>query len=105
MDDDGAPNPWSVENLEEFLYFCCPECDEKNQNKELFIKHALDQHPKSKKCLPKMLVKEEITTEEENISTNDLSTFDNLPSRCELSLLQINFMIYRVSKENANFSL
>ena len=48
MDDDGAPNPWSVENLEEFLYFCCPECDEKNQSKDMFIKHALNHHPKSK---------------------------------------------------------
>ena len=27
-------NPWTVENLEEFLYFCCPECDERNQSKE-----------------------------------------------------------------------
>ena len=22
-------NPWMVEELEEFLYYCCPECDEK----------------------------------------------------------------------------
>ena len=22
-------NPWSVENIEDFLYFCCPECNER----------------------------------------------------------------------------
>ena len=34
-------NPWTVEHLEEFLYYCCPECDEKSQSKELFLQHAL----------------------------------------------------------------
>ena len=22
-------NPWEVPNLEEFLFYCCPECDHK----------------------------------------------------------------------------
>ena len=34
-------NPWAVGHLEEFLYYCCPECDERNQSKALFVKHAL----------------------------------------------------------------
>ena len=38
-------NPWLVEELEEFLYFCCPECDEKCRAKDLFLKHAFCQHP------------------------------------------------------------
>ena len=46
--EDDEINPWDVFNLEEFLYFCCPECDEKNQSKDMFIKHALNHHPKSK---------------------------------------------------------
>ena len=44
-------NPWAVGNLEEFLYFCCPECDEKNQSEDLFLEHAFKNHPKSKACL------------------------------------------------------
>ena len=24
-----ASNPWDVPNLEEFLYYCCPECNHK----------------------------------------------------------------------------
>ena len=43
-------NPWEVEHLEEFLFFCCPECDLSRetiyQSKDLFIQHALNHHPK-----------------------------------------------------------
>ena len=38
-------NPWMVDKLEEFLYFCCPECDEKSQTKDSFLQHALFKHP------------------------------------------------------------
>ena len=38
-------NPWMVDKLEEFLYFCCPECDEKSQMKDSFLQHALFTHP------------------------------------------------------------
>ena len=44
-DDD---NPWCVDNLNVFLYFCCPECDVKDPSKEIFVKHALEEHPKFK---------------------------------------------------------
>ena len=43
-------NPWDVENLEEFLYFCCPECDLKDSSKMNFLQHALEQHPNAKEC-------------------------------------------------------
>ena len=41
-------NPWAVHYLEEFLYYCCPECEVKDQSKALFLQHALDKHPKAK---------------------------------------------------------
>ena len=40
MEEDDFVSPWSVTNLEEFLYFCCPECDVKDQSREDFIQHA-----------------------------------------------------------------
>ena len=40
-------NPWDVQSLEEFLYYCCPECPSKNVTKTDFIKHALEAHPQS----------------------------------------------------------
>ena len=45
---DSTENPWSVGNLDYFLYYCCPECDERDNSKEDFLKHAIYQHPKSK---------------------------------------------------------
>ena len=71
--EEDFENPWTVENIEDFLYFCCPECDERNQSKELFMKHALDKHPKSKEPLLKFQVKKEPSESEspEKINTND----------------------------------
>ena len=44
--EDDKINPWDVSNLEEFLFFCCPECDSKHPSKASFINHALIEHPK-----------------------------------------------------------
>ena len=55
-------NPWQVESLEEFLYFCCPECSNKSQNRELFVHHALLHHPKSQIFLENL---EEIFSDED----------------------------------------
>ena len=41
-------NPWNVDKLEKFLYFCCPECDLKDQSKVSFLQHALEKHPDAK---------------------------------------------------------
>jgi hypothetical protein len=38
-------NPWNVQQLEDFLFFCCPECDNKSTTREIFIDHAVRQHP------------------------------------------------------------
>ena len=45
-EEDMKFNPWEVESLEDFLYFCCPECNEKSQSKDHFISHAWSTHPK-----------------------------------------------------------
>ena len=46
FEDNKEINPWDVSNLEEFLFFCCPECDSKHPSKSSFINHALIEHPK-----------------------------------------------------------
>ena len=45
-EDEEKYNPWDVENIKEFLYYCCPECDEKFLQKKLenFVHHAMTQH-------------------------------------------------------------
>ena len=52
-------NPWAVDNLKDFLYYCCPECEGKVKSLEDFLQHALNQHDLAKEILPKMIVKEE----------------------------------------------
>ena len=59
-------NPWEVENVEDFLYFCCPECDVKNHSRDHFLKHAFDQHPKSKEYLEKWAYSMKDELKEEN---------------------------------------
>ena len=41
-------NPWSVNSIYDFSYFCCPECeDSKYELKQDFVNHALSVHPNS----------------------------------------------------------
>ena len=72
---DSQSNPWSARNLDEFLYYCCPECDTKNQSKEVFIKHALDNHPNSKEYIVSAAIKNEDEYNYEDINTEDFDTF------------------------------
>ena len=83
--DFATENPWNVDNLEEFLYFCCPECDLKESSKMNFLQHALEQHPKAKECdkFHNFIVKEEPYEDE---------IFDNLEQeygdmlKCEVKI-------------------
>ena len=44
-------NPWGVENLDVYLYYCCPQCEHRSKTKHLFIDHAQNSHPESKETL------------------------------------------------------
>ena len=62
---DAQINPWSNRNLDEFLYYCCPECDSREKCKEMFLEHALKHHPNADNCFLNVKVKlEEINTTE-----------------------------------------
>ena len=41
-------NPWQVENLNAFSYFCCPECVYRSQEEANFEAHAIQHHPQSR---------------------------------------------------------
>ena len=34
MEINDRLNPWAVSRIEEFLFFCCPECNEQIQSKK-----------------------------------------------------------------------
>ena len=74
-------NPWSVKNIEEFLYYCCPECEVKDQSKESFLKHALDQHPNSKDSIFSLEFKNEFHENDEN----DGYFHENVKVKCEIT--------------------
>ena len=61
-----AYNPWNVPNVTEFLYFCCPECDLnfRQENKNSFLQHANQHHPKSHEYLPQFGLKAKVKVAE-----------------------------------------
>ena len=44
---DCKSNPWLVENISDFSYFCCPECDYRTKAEDFFEHHAVNKHPSS----------------------------------------------------------
>ena len=66
-------NPWDVKNLEEFRYYCCPECPSKNVNKTDFIKHAVTAHPESQNAIERLEDnKAVIKTEKPDLSSEEI---------------------------------
>ena len=53
-DEATLNNPWDVTDASVFLQYCCPECDHRSKNLELFSDHALGNHPKSIKLFDKV---------------------------------------------------
>ena len=57
-------SPWNVKSLEDFLYYFCPECEEKKHSRDDFLQHALNQHPISNEFLLQFkFIKEEFENE------------------------------------------
>ena len=51
MDSIKTENPWDVSTLEEFLYYCCPECPERTKDSHVFLDHAVKTHELAKVSL------------------------------------------------------
>ena len=51
MEIEEKYNPWNVSNLEEFLYYCCPECDLKDVDRDRFLNHIVIAHPRAKNLI------------------------------------------------------
>ena len=81
--------PWNVESLEDFLYYCCPECDEKSQSREDFLCHALADHPSSNNYLMPLEVKQEV---KEKIISTDLETDLKDPSANNFQVKEENII-------------
>ena len=71
----GKQNPWIVENIEAFNFYCCPECDFQSKNGDHFKRHAMESHKKSKvfffRLKSKIYKNSETTVKEESISESE----------------------------------
>ena len=41
-------NPWLVPSLDEYLFYCCPQCDLKTKEYNMFYEHAVHRHEQAK---------------------------------------------------------
>ena len=64
-------NPWQVSNIEDFLFYCCPECDLKTKDSKNFVIHAQHSHSKSKVLLNEVTKNLEVKTELERLDSSD----------------------------------
>ena len=49
-------NPWQVSNLDEFLFYCCPQCDHRAKDHQEFVVHAINEHEEAREVLLKVKV-------------------------------------------------
>ena len=66
-------NPWDVPSLDEDLFYCCPECELKTKESEIFYNHAVIVHELAKETL-----------EASKTSNNERKTlYENVPIKKE----------------------
>ena len=58
-----ASNPWMVENIEAFVYYCCPECVFRSKDESFFQSHALQNHAGSNLLFNRQTYDEETKVE------------------------------------------
>ena len=75
----GVENPWNAGTLEEYLYYCCPECSFKAKIDIALIDHAVDQHPRSNDFIQNLQKTiffrqslQQLAEESKEIETNDI---------------------------------
>ena len=84
-EEGGSQNPWSVDNLDEYLFYCCPQCDHKSKCKPSFVQHALFKHPEAKEnikddagILLNQVLMVECIIKEEVVSDGIETNFDSI---------------------------
>ena len=68
MENEHKLIPWCVDSLDEFLFYCCPECHEKSATETTFLSHAVSEHPQSIAYLVKFNVEKYDNSAEDNVS-------------------------------------
>ena len=105
-------NPWTVTSLDDFLFYCCPECDIRSVTKSEFIQHAVNNHPRSQNIIDSLEDNQElpksVTESENNLTglTNDVNSYDvseemeTEKSKPEFVATKVNHEIVEVKSNN-----
>ena len=54
-------NPWKVQSIQDFNFFCCPECVYRSKEEISFQIHALQNHPQSEEFFHGFIIQSEET--------------------------------------------
>ena len=92
-------NPWTVTSLDDFLFYCCPECDNRSVTKSEFVQHAMKNHPRSQNLIDSLEDNQElpksVTESENNLtdSTKGMNINDDLPEDMEIEETKPEFTL------------
>ena len=91
-------NPWDVPNIQEFLFYNCPECATSIKDSEAFIQHALDNHELSKSYLNKPMVGV-VSYNDDILSDHEMEEIkERKPTKEELKISDKKFMELKIHK-------
>ena len=93
-------NPWSVQYLEDFLFFCCPECNVRDNIRNSFIQHGLECHPKSRQDLVRFIKTEFLEYDPSSFKMDQQLEMNN-PVDEESQVIQVKNEPYLESSENS----
>ena len=106
-------NPWSVDNIEVFSFYCCPECIFRSKEQNFFEAHALQNHDQS----IDFFLEDNYETEEDHIEMDPeisklkLETKDDLKQSSEsnnprpviIPLLKKSSLMENLDKNGSDF--
>ena len=75
-------NPWVVESIMDFNFFCCPECQYQGKTAKSFEFHAIETHPMSKKFFDHKEL--EIDTETNNFDQEEFKL--DIPNESDIEI-------------------
>ena len=66
-------NPWIVQSLQDFRFYCCPVCEIKEFSEEKFVKHVFKIHQNSFKYIQPFVTSNEFLDDTEKVSSETVS--------------------------------
>ena len=98
----GDQNPWVVENIEAFNFYCCPECDFQSKVGDYFKRHAIESHKKSKVFF--IMFENNINNDSVEVETDSESQFENTEGRVDFDPFEIRSLSELELEELVKFS-